>query len=346
MGPTYISAPAFIMAWAFAKRPAFARATIDDMAMGTIASPRPRTSTQNDQTLDESTDQTPFLQDTSDRASSDAPKLESNFDVENESTRQHQHARINKRSRLHDCASSPIWLISTLVLLTIIIAQNILATHYASYEHGFSTDISALKPALKMQKTRFKSAIRDLPNATMHVPEPALDSNGRHFTGPPSDEIDAAWDDLISGRYERFTDSEVAWLNSDAGLAAVVPIDEPQAEWMRGEAGVYGGPDMLHSLHCLNGLRKHFDYDYYAERKMLMAGDQAERMHVEHCIEQLRQAVLCHGDVTPVTLKPVYSDDRLVALLGQTEREHTCRDGEAIVEEWRRQREGRGYAGE
>ncbi|KAH9823748.1 Dimethylamine methyltransferase MtbB1 [Teratosphaeria destructans] len=334
------------MAWAFTKKSAFPRVTTDDMAMATIAPLQSRTSTQDEQQLDDSTDQTPFLQDTSDRASTDALKIESNLDIENDSTRQNQHARINKRSRLYACASSPIWLISTLILLTIVITQNILATHYASYNHGFSTDISALKPALKMQKTRFKSAIRDLPNATMHVPEPALDSKARQFTGPPSDEIDAAWDDLIHGRYERFTDSEVAWLNADAGLAAVVPIDEPQAEWMRGEAGVYGGPDMLHSLHCLNGLRKHFDYDYYAERNMLMAGDQAERMHVEHCIEQLRQAVLCHGDITPVTLKPVYKGDRLVALLGQTERAHTCRDGEAIVEEWKRQRGRRGYAGE
>ena len=86
---------------------------------------------------------------------------------------------------------------------------------------------------------------------------------------------------------------------------------------------------MFHSLHCLNALRialdgsKDVPYSAYQQNMT--------RIHLDHCVEQLRQAILCHGDLTPVTLTPVYSEgSHTLNLLGQTEYEHTCRDWRAF----------------
>lgn len=59
------------------------------------------------------------------------------------------------------------------------------------------------------------------------------------------------------------------------------------------------------------------------------------QLHLSHCIEQLRQAILYHGDLTPVTLTPVYSEgSKVLNLLGQTEYERTCRDWRRFAVGW------------
>ncbi|KAL1993930.1 hypothetical protein VTN49DRAFT_2599 [Thermomyces lanuginosus] len=55
-----------------------------------------------------------------------------------------------------------------------------------------------------------------------------------------------------------------------------------------------------------------------------------QHTRIDHYIDQLRQAALWHGDMTPVTLKTVWLDNFGWAVLGQTERLHTFRDGEAL----------------
>lgn len=239
--------------------------------------------------------------------------------------------------------SSPVWFITSLVLLSLLLFQAILLVRTSqTYGVGFHNEIAALKPAIQLTETRFKSAILTFPNGTMYVPDPSLDSKGRLYAGPPSDEIDAAWHDLLYGRYVRFTDEEVLWLNSDSTLPSLTPITTEQTRRIN-ETGYYGGPDMLHSLHCVNSIRKHLDYDHYANR-MPMFKPALERLHINHCLEQLRQAILCHGDLTPVTLKPVWNEELgMWILLGETERQHTCRDGHAIAKAWRERATKTGY---
>ena len=165
---------------------------------------------------------------------------------------------------------------------------------------------------------------------------PSKDEYGRAFAGPPDEEIDAAWDELIYGRYVEFTSSEVSWLDSDRGTPRITFINISEPGLIK--PGFYGGPDMLHTLHCINALRKHLDLDYYRDRMTMFP-----RMHVDHCVDQLRQAALCHGDMTPVTLKPVKdADGKVHILLGETERMHTCRNGEELADAWRRRGEETG----
>jgi hypothetical protein len=99
--------------------------------------------------------------------------------------------------------------------------------------------------------------------------------------------------------------------------------------------GVFGGVDMFHSLHCLNGLRKVIQGR--SDKQYDVLGEDFVRLHVNHCIEQLRQAIMCHGDLTPVTLMPVFNPSKnVLVLVGQTEYSHTCRDWDGLRNELRK----------
>ena len=132
------------------------------------------------------------------------------------------------------------------------------------------------------------------------------------------------------GRYFALTSAESFILHQDtqaAGTIRFVPYGSEQ------QPAVFAGPDVLHSLHCLNAVRKHLDHDYYGDHMELPA--EHWRMHIDYCVDQVRQSIMCHADLTPVTLKPVWeggadSSKKTVFYLGETEREHTFRKWEDV----------------
>ena len=143
------------------------------------------------------------------------------------------------------------------------------------------------------------------------------------YAGLPSPKIDKNWNELIGdwysqsysfhcrsngpiGRYFRLEDSEVSLLNQDTELPALTKMHSNERIT---KEGFYGGPDVLHSLHCLNAIRKHLDTDYYADSMALPP--EYRRIHIDHGVDHLRQALLCHGDLTPVTMKPVAANTSL-----------------------------------
>ncbi|KAK0924025.1 hypothetical protein LTR91_011512 [Friedmanniomyces endolithicus] len=206
-------------------------------------------------------------------------------------------------------------------------------------------------PGPPRDRIRFAGAVHATADGHgLYVPSPALDRHGRRFTGPPSPAVDAAWHDLIYGRYVRLLPGEVTALNRASGVPALTPLPitdylaSPESDGNNDtvlvpQEGFYGGPDMLHSLHCIHTLYKHFNPAYYGDT----LSQPFERLHIDHCLDQLRQAVLCHGDMTPVTLRPVRdARGEQWALLGETKRKHTCRDGEALGRKWREKGEERG----
>lgn len=88
---------------------------------------------------------------------------------------------------------------------------------------------------------------------------------------------------------------------------------------------------MFHSLHCLNSLRKAVHNRVDLQYQGLQTN--FTQLHISHCVEQLRQAILCHGDLTPVTLTPLFNEKRkILSLVGQTEYPHTCRDWNSFQE--------------
>ena len=72
-------------------------------------------------------------------------------------------------------------------------------------------------------------------------------------------------------------------------------------------------PDVLHSLHCLNAVRKRIAKTLYALLNSTVEerGDSStsvtfppgwEIAHLEHCMDRILQALMCHGDLTPSPL--------------------------------------------
>jgi len=60
------------------------------------------------------------------------------------------------------------------------------------------------------------------------------------------------------------------------------------------QGGYLATLDVFHTLHCVNKIRKSYYSDYYHDPNPL--ADQQE--HFDHCIDLLRQVVMCHGDVS------------------------------------------------
>ncbi|KAF2667551.1 hypothetical protein BT63DRAFT_294852 [Microthyrium microscopicum] len=146
------------------------------------------------------------------------------------------------------------------------------------------------------------------------------------------EEVDRNWIELIGDRYFNLTQSEIRQLDPNILQAGTQAPNDRTNEW--NSAGVFGGVDMFHSLHCVNSLRLALDgrKDYLSEELQ----HNIDQLHMDHCIEHLRQAILCHGDLTPVTLTPVYDFQRnLLNLVGQTRYPHTCRDWKSIQQELR-----------
>lgn len=85
---------------------------------------------------------------------------------------------------------------------------------------------------------------------------------------------------------------------------------------------------VFHNLHCLNEIRLALEHhhDESAEEDWMHQG----RAHLDHCVDQIRQALMCHADLTPVPMIPVEGGPE-GAILGNGEI-HTCRDFDAIWE--------------
>ncbi|KAK1992172.1 hypothetical protein LX36DRAFT_685043 [Colletotrichum falcatum] len=81
--------------------------------------------------------------------------------------------------------------------------------------------------------------------------------------------------------------------------------------------------EVFHSLHCL----------YY--QVFNNPNDPSREDHIGHCINHLRQAIQCHGDLTPMEWKLVGNK-----IILNTQTHHTCRDFDRILE-WAAKRQTR-----
>ncbi|KAG2068285.1 hypothetical protein BDR04DRAFT_1079564 [Suillus decipiens] len=116
------------------------------------------------------------------------------------------------------------------------------------------------------------------------------------YRGSPSPELDAAWDDIaVDARPVRLTLDQLLRTGEKPSPAMAVYPDE------------YGGGYMatieaIHLLHCTNMLRRASWGDYYRSSDYsIHDSPEAFRTHLDHCIEMLRQDIMCRGDVTMVT---------------------------------------------
>ncbi|KAF7585873.1 hypothetical protein BBP40_009948 [Aspergillus hancockii] len=146
-----------------------------------------------------------------------------------------------------------------------------------------------------------------------------------NYRGPPSPEIDEAWDELVypAGGLVRLSKDQLDRINASEYAAEYTPE-------MGG--GYIAGIEVFHQLHCVNMLRKATNMDYYLPKMEEWKDRRTLRYHLDHCIDMLRQKLMCDPDVGMVTYvwakgwKQAFPDFNTV---------HKCRDYSKVLE-WAR----------
>ncbi|KAI0850492.1 hypothetical protein F5Y00DRAFT_260365 [Daldinia vernicosa] len=143
----------------------------------------------------------------------------------------------------------------------------------------------------------------------------------------PSDELDAAWDDLIYAIDVRVTGDEMNLL----GKNTTNRVQVNRGDYL-GSIGVY------HHLHCLNNLRMIIHWDYYESRWANYTHPEAfGKGHSDHCINILRQAIMCHPNTAITTFEWVDEVNQLDGKEQRLEAASTCAIWGSI-DGWARQR--------
>ncbi|KAF7897628.1 hypothetical protein EAF00_005856 [Botryotinia globosa] len=138
------------------------------------------------------------------------------------------------------------------------------------------------------------------------------------YVGPPSPEIDDAWQALLHNESIAVTPEEAKEVS-----------DRSAYDKYRSHYTV--GLDVLHSLHCPNAIRMAQDVDYY--RAQGFHEEWWARFHIDHCINHLRQVIQCHGNLKPTPLVPASRNaSKKGWITPDFDVVHTCRDFKAIRE--------------
>ncbi|KAK0716924.1 hypothetical protein B0T26DRAFT_871541 [Lasiosphaeria miniovina] len=107
------------------------------------------------------------------------------------------------------------------------------------------------------------------------------------YSGPPSQEQDDAWDELLRPVMIRASRAEM----QRAGEKF-----ESMAALADGGGGYLATIAVYHELHCLRRLRNFvFQSRYYPN--LTAAEDAYLHSHLDHCIESLRLTVMCHANL-------------------------------------------------
>lgn len=87
------------------------------------------------------------------------------------------------------------------------------------------------------------------------------------------------------------------------------------------ERMVYSNPLQLHACNAIlwSGAKKTNSFDFFYLLSFLVV--------LGHCVENLRAAIICHSDVTPVTF---HWNRRMQSVVQKLETPHKCRNFEKI----------------
>ncbi|KAK7471275.1 hypothetical protein VKT23_002683 [Stygiomarasmius scandens] len=131
----------------------------------------------------------------------------------------------------------------------------------------------------------------------------------------PSDEVDSIWRDLYR-----------------AGISYLKPEEKENLQLAGEDAEkIAERPDKLiqlavfHDLHCVNKLRQRLHQDYYTASSLLLG-----TWHMDHCIDALRQTIMCASDITPIAWRWNYARGMIMRDASVV---HQCRDFDK-VKEW------------
>ncbi|KAF9269955.1 hypothetical protein L218DRAFT_4111 [Marasmius fiardii PR-910] len=132
----------------------------------------------------------------------------------------------------------------------------------------------------------------------------------------PSEEVDAAWQDLYEYAYNKIPREQAALIPN-----RTYPVLGQEDHYMI-------ALDVFHQLHCLNEMRKAMYPEYYP-----LTPEGIHTPHMRHCISSLRQSLMCSADVTPIVWQ---WSERSKAAKERNDVVHTCRNFDKI-KEWAHQ---------
>ncbi|KAK7992604.1 hypothetical protein PG988_001398 [Apiospora saccharicola] len=140
------------------------------------------------------------------------------------------------------------------------------------------------------------------------------------YQGDPSPELDAEWKSLYDSMgIIRLTRSQAASLSNKT---------YPYI----GDDGYYIGElAVFHQLHCLNAMRISLAQNHYRTVFDPSDFDPVEgsygRDHISHCLDALREAIMCASDISVITWK---WNNKAQRALGHGDIVHSCRNFEKI----------------
>ncbi|KAL5313614.1 hypothetical protein ACEPPN_018035 [Leptodophora sp. 'Broadleaf-Isolate-01'] len=165
------------------------------------------------------------------------------------------------------------------------------------------TELLALQNKLPADthRVQFTAGLRYNDKKELYRP---ISSDPFQYVGEPSKEMDDAWDHIIGGANVFVTPNEVHLIGDDLYL-------DPETKFYMAE------PTVFHDLHCLY-------HAHYEHRP-----DAIEFPHIDHCLDALRQSIMCTGDMTLSPIKWDYKGGRIVP---DFQVDHTCRDFDTLRE--------------
>ncbi|KAI0599848.1 hypothetical protein F4775DRAFT_548513 [Biscogniauxia sp. FL1348] len=112
------------------------------------------------------------------------------------------------------------------------------------------------------------------------------------WKGAPNKELDQAWDRLTRANFS----------GVDGEVLDRLGVPRTAVRYAEEDGGQYMVLiEVVHQLHCLNVIRMYTYREYYSrpENRPLEFTDRegTVRMHVDHCVDMLRQVLMCQADV-------------------------------------------------
>ncbi|KAH8821797.1 hypothetical protein F5884DRAFT_769083 [Xylogone sp. PMI_703] len=168
-------------------------------------------------------------------------------------------------------------------------------------DKGLMTELEPMKSAIEIVNRRFTGSLKYDENGTLYRD---TDPTEPQYVGEPGPAIDKAWHDLLDGLYIGLNGYEARTVMYKTGIE---------------KGGYLVSTDVMHTLHCLNEVRKAMYPDYYK-----VAGKPGtHQLHVEHCLDYVRQSIQCNADLTTMTFNYAPNRGQLVADFDTL---HTCRN--------------------
>ncbi|KAH9834222.1 uncharacterized protein C8Q71DRAFT_166840 [Rhodofomes roseus] len=203
------------------------------------------------------------------------------------------------------------------VLLSV--SLTILFTAWRTEDARCARKLSTYSPAL--EAVEYKDIVFD----------GVLDSPSE-YRGPPSTAIDNAWN-----RIQLNTSTFIHPIRiQESDLAKFGQTKRPSLAYYQEEdgGGIYASIEVGHQLHCLDMLRQNSYVDHYGSSdENYVKRPEFYRIHIDHCIEMIRQVLMCNSDVGLLTFDWVAGFD---VPFPNFSTQHKCRDFERVYDWYER----------